>query len=251
MNSLRHFLSGIGKRTIAPVIFVVLIVLQAITGGIAHAQSYSETILHSFANTPDGAYPADDVFLADAQGNVYGTTQIGGVSGNGTVFKVAPSGSATILHSFTGEDGQWPVAGVVFGEHGKLYGTTGNGGKYGGGVVFKLAPNGKESLYSFSGGADGFSPITSLILGASGNLYGTTLWGKFGVLIGLRNRVQIGLCWQLDRALRLHRFKRRRVSVVSPRGRLGGQPVRHYYLRGKSCLQLNESDSRLWNAIQT
>ena len=68
---------------------MVLIVLQAITGGIAHAQSYSETILHSFANTPDGAYPADDVFLADAQGNVYGTTQIGGVSGNGTVFKVA------------------------------------------------------------------------------------------------------------------------------------------------------------------
>jgi uncharacterized repeat protein (TIGR03803 family) len=141
--------------------------------------AWTETIFHAFSGT-DGAYPyygAKPIF--DSNGNLYGTTSQGGTSNVGTVFKLSPAGTETVLYSFTGgADGNQPGAGLVFDSSGNLYGTTPYGGRFGSGVVFKLSPAGTETvLYSFTGGADGGNPFSPLILDSKGNLYGTASAG--------------------------------------------------------------------------
>jgi uncharacterized repeat protein (TIGR03803 family) len=137
-----------------------------------------ETVLHSFAGgSNDGAYPLGGVII-DASGNLYGTTQNGGASGKGVVFRLSPKGRETVLYSFTGgSDGGSPNAGLTRDANGNLYGTAVSGG-VGAGVVFKVSPRGKETvLYSFTGGNDGANPVADLIRDANGNLYGTTFAG--------------------------------------------------------------------------
>jgi uncharacterized repeat protein (TIGR03803 family) len=84
----------------------------------------------------------------DSAGNLYGATASGGAYGHGTVFRLkSPGWTQTVLHSFNGSDGDFPIAGPVFGPGGALYGTTSDGGyrghdcKVGGcGVAYKIAP---------------------------------------------------------------------------------------------------------------
>jgi uncharacterized repeat protein (TIGR03803 family) len=118
--------------------------------------------------------------LQGSDGNFYGTTALGGTSGQGTVFKITPTGVETVLYSFTGgtTDASHPYAGLIQGGDGNFYGTTSNGGTSGQGTVFKITPIGVETvLYSFAGGfvgvADGGGPSTALIQGSDGNFYGT------------------------------------------------------------------------------
>ena len=95
------------------------------------------TTLHSFAGS-DGANPYA-ALVQGSDGNFYGTTQQGGANnGNGTVFKITPSGTLTSLYSFAGSDGALPGAGLVQGSDGNFYGTTGGGGAYNDGTVFRL-----------------------------------------------------------------------------------------------------------------
>jgi uncharacterized repeat protein (TIGR03803 family) len=102
--------------------------------------SGQETKLYSFTGDPDGAYPYTGLVF-DKEGNLYGTTAVGGAANLGTVFKVTPSGQETVLHSFTGApDGAYPYPVLVFDGRGNLYGTTYEGGAYNGGTVFKLVP---------------------------------------------------------------------------------------------------------------
>jgi uncharacterized repeat protein (TIGR03803 family) len=138
------------------------------------------TVLHSFAGGPtDGQYPWAGL-IRDADGNLYGTTKLGGKSGNGVVFKLDSSDNETVLHSFTGGpgDGSTPYAGLFRDAAGNLYGTTYYGGRSGNGVVFKLQTNGKHTvLHSFTGGSDGGTPGAALVQDTAGNLYGTTTVG--------------------------------------------------------------------------
>jgi uncharacterized repeat protein (TIGR03803 family) len=102
-----------------------------------------ETVLHSFcaqSGCRDGSHPVAGLVL-DATGNLYGTTYFGG-KGRGTVFKVSPSGTETVLHNFiaNGTDGYYPAAGLVLDTNGALYGTTLSGGAHGGGTVFQVVP---------------------------------------------------------------------------------------------------------------
>jgi uncharacterized repeat protein (TIGR03803 family) len=100
----------------------------------------TETVLHSFSATGgDGALPGGGL-VRDRTGNLYGTTNSGGTSYFGTVFKIDTSGTETILHTFSGTDGSVPDLGLVRNSKGNFYGTTQYGGKYGGGVVFKVTP---------------------------------------------------------------------------------------------------------------
>jgi uncharacterized repeat protein (TIGR03803 family) len=138
-----------------------------------------ETVLYNFTGGADGAYPLDGV-IRDASGNLYGTTNGGGASGAGVVFKVDRSGNETVLYSFTGgTDGSYPWGGVIRDSKGNLYGTTSAGGASGAGVVFKVDTSGNETvLYSFTGGADGATPLwVVLARDSAGNLYGTTSAG--------------------------------------------------------------------------
>ena len=156
----------------------------------AAAQELTLTTLHSFTGD-DGANPEAGL-IADPAGNLYGTTQRGGVTttescrpvGCGTVFQLTPSGTLNVLHSFTGSDGEEPFAGLIADAAGNLYGTTDSGGApmscnitTGCGTVFQLTPSGTLNvLYSFTG-SDGSHPVAGLLADEAGNLYGTTATG--------------------------------------------------------------------------
>jgi len=137
------------------------------------------TLLYTFTGGADGGFPESPLVL-DPAGNLYGTTDIGGASGFGNVFKVDTKGNETPLYNFTGgADGGSPsYAGLVRDAAGNLYGTAPTGGtKSDFGVVFKIDTTGKESvLYRFKG-TDGRIPDGSLAIDSHGNLYGTTTLG--------------------------------------------------------------------------
>jgi len=137
------------------------------------------TTMHSFQGGEDGSGPTGGL-LIDGTGNLYGTTKFGGLPatcgnvGCGTVFKIAPNGTKTVLYNFAGNsDGGRPTGALIADAQSNLYGTTTLGGQ-GYGTIFKLAPNGSETqLYAFNG-LDGNQPSSGLVLDISGNLYGTT-----------------------------------------------------------------------------
>ena len=142
-------------------------------------QSGAGTTLHTFnLDGTDGILPYAGVVL-DKTGNVYGTTYEGGLNGAGTVYKLTPSGSETVLHSFSfvGTEGYYPQSSVVFDKKGNLYGTTTYGvGNLG--TVYKITPTGTETvLHQFNkDGTDGYHPYGGVIL-VKNALYGTTLAG--------------------------------------------------------------------------
>jgi uncharacterized repeat protein (TIGR03803 family) len=140
-----------------------------------------ETVLYSFTGQAGGASPVGGAILDEA-GNLYGTTESGGVSGGGVVYKLNPEGQETVLYSFTGHaDGGSPHAGVIRDAAGNLYGTTTRGGATGNGVVYKLDMAGHETvLCRFTGGFDGSHPVAGVIRDPAGNLYGTTMGGGSG-----------------------------------------------------------------------
>jgi uncharacterized repeat protein (TIGR03803 family) len=143
-----------------------------------------EKVLHRFTGGTDGGLPFGGV-IRDSHGNLYGTTEIGGTLGAGTIFKVDPSGTETILYSFAAQpDAQYPEAALIRDEAGNFYGTTSAGGVYGLGTVFELDTSGHESvLYSFAGSfnSDGQGPDTALLRSPNGDLYGTTFQGGNGI----------------------------------------------------------------------
>ena len=96
------------------------------------------TTLYQFTGGNDGSNPAADLVQA-GDGNLYGTTKLGGVNGYGTVFRITTSGTLTTLYSFTGgSDGGNPLAGLVQASNSNLYGTTSLGGVNGYGTVFQI-----------------------------------------------------------------------------------------------------------------
>jgi uncharacterized repeat protein (TIGR03803 family) len=139
----------------------------------------TETVLWNFSGGADGGYPFYGYLVRDSKGNLYGTTEGGGASGYGTVYKLTPAGKESVLYSFTGTggDGGWPYAGVVRDASGNLYGTTDVGGASGYGTVFMVGKTGKETVLHSFDYSDGESPFAGLLRDAKGNLYGTTYLG--------------------------------------------------------------------------
>jgi len=147
--------------------------------------TWTEKILHSFKpNGHDGGIPFAGLTM-DHAGNLYGTTNFGGLYGYGTVFEIKPaSQSEKILYSFSGRpDGEYPYAGVIFDTSGNLYGTTTDGGTAGAGAVFKMTSTStgwtETVVHSFGAGnsTDGSYPDAGVVFDTLGNLYGTTTYG--------------------------------------------------------------------------
>lgn len=138
------------------------------------------TTLHSF-QLSDGVYPEAGL-VQGSDGNFYGTTYEGGSGcvNCGTVFKITPSGTLTVLYDFrvSGTEGSRPEDALVQGRDGNFYGTTSEGGigncVGGCGTVFKITPDGILTTLHLFAGPDGGDPIAGLIQARDGNFYGTT-----------------------------------------------------------------------------
>src|SRR5580658_1097087 len=150
------------------------IVLLSCMSAAAGSPAQTFTTLASFNGT-NGANPAVMSLVQSIDGNLYGTTSAGG-TGYGTVFKIAPGGALTTVHSFDLTDGSNPGAGLLPDSNGNLYGVACDGGG-GYGTVFKIAPGGAlTTLHTFTG-TDGSCPGAPLVQGPGGSFYGTTSGG--------------------------------------------------------------------------
>ena len=161
-----------------------------------NAQTLS--VIHTFTNGNDGGNPYGSVTL-DSSGNMYGTTNTGGASGAGTIWKYSVLGHFSVAYSFNeASDGGYPNGNITFDSYGNMYGTCSYGGSFGYGTVWEYSASGHlVVLHSFTNGNDGSDPYGSVTLDSSGNMYGTasnggaigagTLWeysasGIFSVL---------------------------------------------------------------------
>jgi uncharacterized repeat protein (TIGR03803 family) len=143
----------------------------------------TESVLYSFGVTgSDGFRPGGGVLL-DAASNFYGTTTLGGRNMNGAVYKLAPDGTETILHSFEQYlDGAQPMGSLVADAKGNLYGTTSEGGLTNFGTVFEVAHDGTfRTVHTFNTIGrqmrNGGRPQAGLTIDTVGSLYGTTVMG--------------------------------------------------------------------------
>ncbi len=140
------------------------------------------TLLHTLSST-DG-FNCNGLVLG-SDGNFYGTCFQGGNNANstGTLFKVTPTGTLTVVHYFDGTfsgttDGCYPLGLPVQASDGNFYGTARQCGANDGGLVYKLTPAGVFSvIHAFNGSTDGNQPEGALIQGSDGNLWGTTSQG--------------------------------------------------------------------------
>src|SRR5579871_5235094 len=131
----------------------------------AHAGTH--TVVYSFGTGGDASGPAAS--MTNVGGTLFGTTQGGGSSSAGAIFKVSPSGVETLVYSFKNgaDDGATPKAPVVS-AGGTLYGTTEYGGSTtcsgGCGTAYGVSTAGVETmLYKFQGGSDGANPTAGLV----------------------------------------------------------------------------------------
>ena len=95
--------------------------------------------------TPSVLATLDDLdtwIATDTAGNIYGTFDVGGQHGQGSLYKLSCCWTYTVLHDFAGgtTDGGTPVAAPIIDSHGNIYGTTELGGSYGYGTVWEITP---------------------------------------------------------------------------------------------------------------
>ena len=172
---------------------IALTAFATLAVGVSTATAGTETILYAFQTTLNGKDPAGGL-VADAAGNLYGTTQYGGAYDYGTVFELTPNSQGgwtnTVIYNFKGttggaKDGWDPMGTLTLDAAGNLYGATTWGGNssLGVGTIFKLSKsngNWVESvIWSFQqySSTDGFNPQGGLVFDKAGNLYGTTRFG--------------------------------------------------------------------------
>src|ERR1041385_5302011 len=92
----------------------------ALLSSLVTSQVAAQTNLYSFGGGMDGGDPQADLALIGNR--LYGTTDAGGESGQGTIFAINTDGSGfTTLHRFAGSDGGTPNRVVALGN--MLYGT--------------------------------------------------------------------------------------------------------------------------------
>jgi uncharacterized repeat protein (TIGR03803 family) len=145
---------------------------------------WTETVIYRFQGGSDGSGPNYGSLIFDPAGALYGATIVGGTDGQGTVYKLAPSGNQwteSVIYTFTGgADGAQPFAGIVFDHTGNLFSTAQAGGRYGFGTVYELTLSGsqwvEQTLYPFQGGNDGGNPVSAPLVDANDSLIGTTCY---------------------------------------------------------------------------
>ncbi len=182
-----------GRMETGMLLLAIAFVLTIVTSPVANAQTF--TVLHDFVGGLngglDGGLPHD--ITIDAAGNLYGSAECCGLI-FGTVYNLQRFGTSWVfnpLYIFHGNDGDNPLAAVVFGPDGVLYSTADGGGQYSNGLVFSLGPASaacpafvclrtETVLYNFGYFPDAAGPTGTLTFDQAGNIYGTALSGPNG-----------------------------------------------------------------------
>jgi uncharacterized repeat protein (TIGR03803 family) len=176
---------GAGQRN-RQGIFAATIFMLVLAFAMPRAQAQTFTALHQFngalvGGLTDGANP-EGALLRDASGNLFGTTNTGGI-GEGTVFKLDSAGKETILLTFNFQvNGGSPASPLVQDASGNLYGIA-DGGPGGAGVLYRVSQQGDQTLlFQFQGGkgTQPKVPWGGILMDKSGNIFGTTLAGGKG-----------------------------------------------------------------------
>jgi uncharacterized repeat protein (TIGR03803 family) len=222
------------QKPMLPLLFLVVLGFNTLIAPNATAQT--ETILHSLGNGADGNTPFAGL-VADANGNLFGTAESGGVNTVGLVFELSPKANGTwtyrAIYNFkvNGKDGYGPWSNLIIDKAGNLYGTTEAGGVHGDGTVFELSPTSsggwtEKVLHSFNG-TDGQAIFGGLTMDAAGNLYGAAVGGgnNTGTCFGLTYQ-GCGVVFELRHVSGgwaeqiLHLFVNDGVDGVTPVGNL-------------------------------
>lgn len=159
--------------------FLLMGLVFAVSVSPSYAQNYFD-VVHSFDRTEEGA--VGNIIQA-ADGDFYGTTEFNGAFGWGTVFRMTPDGVVTVLHAFTDNEGQRPMAGLIQARDGDFYGTTSGGGPIdcappvGCGTIFKITAAGVITFLHVFDGQHGRTPLSALLQASDGNFYGTAVNG--------------------------------------------------------------------------
>ena len=134
------------------------------------------SIIKGFADWGQG--PQGDL-IQGSDGNFYGMTQDGGTLSAGTIFRMTPDGTITILRNFDNPvDGGYPRGGLIQGNDGAFYGMTNTGGPNNYGTIFRITASGAYTvLKSLLVNTEGGNPQENLILGNDGSFYGMTYSG--------------------------------------------------------------------------
>src|SRR5215831_6066206 len=135
------------------------------------------TILKQFNYSVDGANPFGEL-IKGSDGNFYGLTSGGGTNSYGTIFKITPTGTFTVIRHLGATDGTNPRGHLTLAKDGNFYGITYHGGANGVGTIFKMTPSGTYTvLRSLTLATDGGNSWSSLTEGKDGNLYGMAYSG--------------------------------------------------------------------------
>ena len=156
----------------------------AISKLVPAGHQWNASVVHNFSCKKNctGRYPNPGL-LADADGNLYGTTEDGGAYGGGTLFQLNPNGQYTVLYDFCPSGncagGAEPTFGVIRDRKGDLRGTTYRGGMWAGGTVYRYSSKHGYSNISLCGdcGDSSIHPRAGLAMDRKGHLYGTALFG--------------------------------------------------------------------------
>ena len=208
------------RRSVGPIL-----VLALMLAGL-RAAAQTETVLHNLAATSQQT----SGLVRDSAGNLYGTTQNGGLYGFGTVFELSPPAAGSTvwttktIHVFgtSTTDGQYPSSpNLIFDSAGNLYGTTSQGGAFGGGTVFELSLQtaggwAEKILYRFGTGTGPNYP-TGVVFDGAGNLYGTAGGGLYGRGTVFELSPKTGGGWGVKT---LHNFGGGPKDGISPIGNL-------------------------------
>jgi uncharacterized repeat protein (TIGR03803 family) len=139
--------------------------------------------------------------LQTDDGSFYGASVNGG-TGAGAVFRVAPDGTVSVVHTFNGLDGAFPESGLTIGDDGRLYGTAiGNGIGFLGGTIYAIGPNDTFQLVHGFDGTNG-TPfgVNELVARPDGFLYAAAGGGtdNHGIVLRIATNGAVTTIGELD-----------------------------------------------------
>jgi uncharacterized repeat protein (TIGR03803 family) len=181
-------------------------------------------VVHGFQGTE--GYEATGQLVLARDGNFYGTADLGGEAGLGTVFRMTPDGALTVLHAFTGLDGAEPAGGLVEGPDGRLYGATYYGGPFGRGTLYRVSTEGRfERIHAFQAPPSPAHPWSQLVISPTGALFGTTTAGgtkDSGTVFEMNSAGEVRVLHDFDAADPAYSGTSPRGLTLAPNGFLYG-----------------------------